>query len=97
MKYLTSRNASARSSWSLSLTTLLRNTIIPSLAGSLAFPSKAASIYFRASRTIAGSVWKWKSASNSIALSLLASIPELPSPRGIFDEVLTKVVIRQRV
>ena len=60
-------------------------------------PSKAASITFRVSRTIAGSVWKWKSSSNSIALSLPASIPELPSARGVSDAALTKVLIRRWV
>jgi len=89
-----SRNASARSGRGFGLTTLLRNTIIPSLVNSLAFPSRPASIPFRASRKIASSVWKGKSSSNSTALSLLASIPVLMSPQGISDEALTKVLIR---
>ena len=97
MRYLTSRNASARSSRGFGLTSLLRNTIVLLLVSSMVFPSKAASITFRASRTIAGSVWKWKSSSNGIALPLLASIPELPSAQGISDEALTKVLIKRWV
>jgi len=86
-----SRSTSSRSGRGFGLTTLLRNTIIPLLvtSNSLAFPSRAASIPFRASRKIASSVWKGKSSSNSPALSLLASIPILLSTQEISDEALT--------